>query len=218
MGYQDLASRQNSTKVIKITVLLLWKGCCLKTIEGGHQVTTDEQSKRHCLPELRDIPAESADLFRAHHQEISLMLNDYLLKYLSSLYKEFDGDIVLAIVLGELAHQNISRLMQRGQLLPRDDNRTPMLEALRDLLLPSNPLSISEATGIPRETVRRKFELLVELGWIERVAHHSYLVTPAVAERFRFGFNLRLFEETLQLCSRLHKVLYQTRMPVKPDE
>lgn len=147
------------------------------------------------------------------------MLNDYLLKYLSSLYKEFDGDIVLAIVLGELAHQNISRQMQRGQLVPRIDNCPLTLEALRDLLLPSNPLSISEATGIPRETVRRKFERLVELGWVERVAHHSYLVTPAVAERFRFGFNLRLFEETLQLCSRLHEVLHQAtiRIPFEAE-
>lgn len=168
---------------------------------------TDVQTKKHCLPALDEIPVESADLFRRHQQEVSLLLNDFLLKYLSSLYQEFDGDIVLAIVLGELAHQNISSVIQRGQLLPPADNRPVTLEALRDLLLPSNPLSISEATGIPRETVRRKFERLAKLGWVERVAHHSYLVTPAAAERFRFGFNLQLFEEARQLLLRMRAVL-----------
>jgi DNA-binding IclR family transcriptional regulator len=34
--------------------------------------------------------------------------------------------------------------------------------------LPINLQSISEFTGIPRETVRRKLEILIQKGWIKR--------------------------------------------------
>lgn len=163
---------------------------------------------KHALPDVDTISKESVALYALHRQEALLLLNDFLLKYLNSLYKEFDGDIVLAIVLGELAHQNITHILNQlnrnGQTI-----KLANIASIRTRLVPCNPLSISEGTGIPRETVRRKFAALLKLGWIERISHNGYIITDLVSERFRHGFNLQLFEETLHLCSRLHEIMHR---------
>lgn len=163
---------------------------------------------KHALPTVSDISMESVTLYDQHRLEAVLVINDFLLKYLSSLYQEFDGDIVLAIVLGELAHQNVTHVLS-GLKNNVQVSMPDGFESIRDPLVPCNPLSISEATGIPRETVRRKFSTLLALGWIERISHNGYIITKLAGERFRSGFNLQLFEETRQLCIRLQNVLSQ---------
>lgn len=161
----------------------------------------------HILPSMDAIPYSSVELFTEHKDQISWLINDFVLKYLNSLYEEFQGDLILPIVLGELAHQNISRIMSRGQPVDSFKSDISSLEALRDVLAPCNPFSISEATGIPRETVRRKFDALLKLGWIERVSPRGYLITPLVVERFMFGFNIQLFEGVRLLCEQLQKIV-----------
>lgn len=164
-------------------------------------------TKPHFLPSLDEIPKSSVQLYAEHNHQISWLINDFVLKYLNSLHAEFNGDLILPIVLGELAHHNISRIMHHGQsIVPFKDN-TITIAALRDVLVPSNPFSISEATGIPRETVRRKFAVLLKNGWIERVTPRGYLITPLVVERFMFGFNIQLFENVRRLCEQLHELI-----------
>lgn len=48
---------------------------------------------------------------------------------------------------------------------------------------PVNALSISAATGIPRETVRRKLKLLVERGVITEKARGAYVIKPGFIQR-----------------------------------
>ncbi|BEH10291.1 MULTISPECIES: hypothetical protein [Geobacter] len=161
----------------------------------------------HLLPALEAIPQSSQDQYTAKRQEISFLLNDFLLKYLNTLYVEFNGDFVLAIVLGELAHQNVCQFARQGRMeLPRTELPVSV-DALRNFLLPCNPFSISESTGIPRETVRRKFEELVRLGLIERISPREYIITSLAAERFMFGLNLRIFEGINILCTHLKTLL-----------
>ena len=161
----------------------------------------------HLLPSLEDIPQSSVRLYTECKEQIILLINDFVLKYLNSLYAEFNGDLILAIILGELAHQNFSRIMHKGNINPAFNGTQFTIESSRDLMVPCNPFSISEATGIPRETVRRKFADLLELGWIERVSPRGYLITPLVGERFMFGFNIQLFEGIRLLCEQLQKIV-----------
>lgn len=164
--------------------------------------------KKHVLPAQEKVRESSLEQYAAHRQEICLLLNDFLLKYLNSLYAEFHGDITLAIVLGELAHQNITQAMGRGPLAPALRENSIALESIKHLLLPTNPFSISEATGIPRETVRRKFEELIRRGWAEQVSSRGYVITPQVGEHFSWEFNLSLFEGVRELCTRLETILH----------
>jgi hypothetical protein len=88
-----------------------------------------------------------------------------------------------------------------------------LFTAIHHDLRPGNPFFISEATGIPRETVRRKFTELVKEGLVEKVKPKSYVITARVSERFIHSFNLQLFEETHRLCSKINAIITQT----KPD-
>ncbi len=58
----------------------------------------------------------------------------------------------------------------------------------------ASTLSVSIATGIPRETVRRKIDKLVDLGWVERRENGHLFLLPKV------GVDLRDFdrEETIR--------------------
>lgn len=164
--------------------------------------------KKHTLVNLQDIPRESMDKYLPHMRQLSVLLNNYLLKYLNSLYAEFGGDIVKAIVLGELAHHNISKMRKNGSLSAVKALDMSSGNDIRQELVPGNPFSISEATGIPRETVRRKFLELMEEGLVEKDCTRNYVITSRAAERFMHSFNLQLIEETNILCAEMRAVIY----------
>lgn len=163
--------------------------------------------KKHTLVPSQEIPPESADIYSLHMRQVSIVINDYLLKYLNSLYAEFRGDLVKAIVLGELAHHNISGLLRNQVFVKAYGSTQAPFDDIKHALQPANPFSISEATGIPRETVRRKFHQLVQEGMIEKLKPKSYVITSRVSERFIHSFNLQLFEETSRLCSKISYII-----------
>ena len=51
-------------------------------------------------------------------------------------------------------------------------------------LKPCNAYSIAAATGLPRETVRRKIGRLIELGWICREDNGHLYITEVALEQF----------------------------------
>lgn len=50
-------------------------------------------------------------------------------------------------------------------------------------IAPCNALSISDATGMPRETVRRKVKELEKRGWLVREGARSLTLTPRAIEQ-----------------------------------
>ena len=162
---------------------------------------------RHLIPELHGISQTTIDDYTKHSAAITAYLNDFLLKYLFSLYREFDGDIAKAMILGEVAHHNIRLTSDR---LPVSQRDVELLRAAlkEDKLPPCNPFSVSEATGIPRETVRRKFAELVRDGYLKKTAGRSYIFTEKLVQKFA-PTNMRLFYEFQVLCARLSQVLAQ---------
>ena len=160
------------------------------------------------LSSLSSISKSNADHYKQHQTEVTLLLNDFLLRYLNTIYTEFNGDITLAIVLGEIAHHMVALHVRQGRLVP-DTTVDKTRENVRDKvkILACNPFSISEATGIPRETVRRKFSELEQMGYVDRISPRSYIMNMKVSERFIPDFNLRLFEEFRTLCTQMNDVL-----------
>ena len=74
-----------------------------------------------------------------------------------------------------------------GRWLAQEDNDPQVLEDLSrhpEVLRPCNALSIAEATGIPRETVRRKVLTLIDRGMVYRAANGHLFVHPSVPQRF----------------------------------
>jgi DNA-binding transcriptional ArsR family regulator len=79
----------------------------------------------------------------------------FFCEQLADLARVFDGDIPCVMVLAVLGQHQL-----RGMLAQSD----PKLVAAA---FPTNASRLADATGIPRETVRRKLRKLEELGWIE---------------------------------------------------
>ena len=57
--------------------------------------------------------------YEQHQGEISLRMSHFFMRYLNAIYQEFDGDLALVIVLGEVAHHNVSQPLQLGTGLSR---------------------------------------------------------------------------------------------------
>ena len=136
---------------------------------------------------------------------MSMLKSRFVVPHLIALYEKFDGDLLLALVLGEIAIRNLQGVFQvRPEepytVLDREAERAFVeqrfpLERLR----PANTISIAMATGVPRETVRRKIDKLVERGWVDRhESGHLYL-------NRKVGEDLREFdrEETIRFSVAL---------------
>ena len=76
---------------------------------------------------------------------------------------------------------------------------------------PCNAYSISAATDLPRETVRRKIGRLVELGWVTRRDNGHLYVSAAALEHFGSLLNSRALAELLETTERVRKLMDEAR-------
>lgn len=112
-------------------------------------------------------------------RHISRLSADYLLRAIAELAGVFDGDILLGVIFLALSRSSIE---YQGPGL-----RNPNAQA--DGLVPDtarrpiSTLALANSMGMPRETVRRHVNRLVELGYCERDADRRLMVTEAVMRR-----------------------------------
>ncbi len=104
-------------------------------------------------------------------------------RLLVQLRAHFHGDLDLMLVLAVIGSRTQdarwnAELAALGQLTRDEDARSKQL--------PINIQSISEFTGIPRETVRRKLVILEQKGWVSRNTQGHIAVTQ------RAGFDLEV--------------------------
>jgi hypothetical protein len=150
----------------------------------------------------RQIPTRE-EVEIAHERRftyMSMLKTRFIVPHLIALYRKFEGDLLLAVVLGEIAIRNMQGIFE---VRPEEPYTVLDLEAERafvedrnsqERMRPANTLSVSIATGIPRETVRRKIDKLVANGWVERRDNGHLFLLPQV------GIDLREFdrEETIR--------------------
>jgi hypothetical protein len=161
--------------------------------------------------ETDTLPNRAAAFDRESYDEnktaVAFIMNHFLLRYLNLLYQEFDGDLLLPIVLGEIARHNILRFhSSSGKCLDIRDRLKSGADRLQHLTS-TNAFSISEATGIPRETVRRKVDKLVLRGWLVKNARGELTVSATVGNHFMDDFNLKLLDELLNASDCLLQLL-----------
>lgn len=146
-----------------------------------------------------------------HAYQVSHLIASFTVPMMRRLYQEFDGDLVQIIVLGEISLRNVDQFFRKAgddapeKLLDDAARRTQLMQTC-------NALSISEATGIPRETVRRKVEQLIDKGWLYRDERKRLIVRQGVGERMLRG-NARTAQEILELADRLQRLLAPAQAP-----
>lgn len=146
--------------------------------------------------------------FGRHAGAITVLMNMMFVRHLLGVYRAFGGDLVAAIVLGEVAHHNLAPLVNNA--------RTPhaLSEALRAegaalhrTFLPTNTFSIAQATGIPREKVRRKVASLTRRGWLVKDAEGNLFVAATAAASFG-TFNAERLHDLLEAARAIETLLH----------
>ncbi len=120
------------------------------------------------------------ELFEKHRLFFELHFGAFYLQHLRDVYRNFSGDILLAIVLGEIAHQNIAKIKSSGKY-EREKVREIVNNPQSPLTSPCNAYSLASSTGIPRETVRRKVAKLVKEGLITVNEKSDFFFTVKVS-------------------------------------
>lgn len=96
------------------------------------------------------------------------------------LREDFDGDLDAMLVLLTLSLG--TERDNWGAALLAQDTQAGTTRV-------TNTLSISQATKIPRETVRRKLEAMEAKGWVQRDDNRNWVPTRRAAEELRKGSN-----------------------------
>ena len=155
-----------------------------------------------------DLTEFSLDFERYHkHARAStIVMASFHLRHLSRLHREFDGDLIMPIILGEIGHYNVMWFFSSdGYARNPEDIPTDLTSS--PLLRPCNALSISEATGIPRETVRRKVEKLIAMGWLRRNSRGHLFITEKPERHFVPEFNFESLRELFYTSERVRRIL-----------
>lgn len=134
-------------------------------------------------------------------------MSHFFLRYLNDIYEAFEGDLAMAIVLGEISHHNTTRFFS-----PEQTANESMLAIQHDpaswaRMDGCNAYSISCVTGIPRETVRRKIRQLKERGWLEDVPRQGLRISKACADHFGADFSLRFLNGLLRASRHIEALL-----------
>jgi len=134
---------------------------------------------------LRDLAALVSGPL-THQAILSTYASRFTINTMRLARRWFDGDLTLFLVFGEIAHHNMSRALQALGVHDAPDSprwRVAMRALHEQKFTPCNALSISEATGIPRETVRRKVRELEQRGWLVREGPRRLTLAPRAIEQ-----------------------------------
>lgn len=129
----------------------------------------------------REFPLEG---YLANRGEILLRLSHYHVAYLNLMYRLFDGDMAMVIVLGEISHHNTA---SHFSVHAEENPGVKEIDHSRDGwrgLEGCNAMSISQVTGIPRETVRRKIAEMKGRGWLADDGGKGLYLTAACVRHF----------------------------------
>ena len=171
-------------------------------------------SSSHNRPQNQDKKADAKsyqlpfdpDWYEINRSEIAIIMGYYFLRYLNLLYQEFEGDFVLCMVLGEVANHNISGFFSKKGSCVEVQRKSETLKERMRHLKPTNAFSISEATGIPRETVRRKIDKLQKKGWIVKSDRGELFISETVSDCFTKAFNKKILTELFEASDCLRNL------------
>ena len=138
--------------------------------------------------------------FEKNKTTIAILLAEFNLAHLRNLYKTFHGDLLMALVLGEIAQHNVSTFFKSGEFVAK-----PAHAEKQNNYRLCNAYSISEATGIPRETVWRKVLQLIKSGYVVRAKNHQLYISPAIEQYFN-SLNEQTCKDFLALSNKISEL------------
>lgn len=122
---------------------------------------------RQTLPALQKLlDGATADT----KERASGLVDGYLYRHLKRLRATFDGDVMLPLIIGEIAHRNIAMLGHRSDAAQWVDKLGSGFGSnanyVHDNFLPTNTYSMSQSMGVSDTTLRRKIAHLRMREWV----------------------------------------------------
>jgi predicted transcriptional regulator of viral defense system len=108
-----------------------------------------------------------------------------LLRILRAAGDTYGHDYEAIIIYWSVAMSSVGRLVRNGELAALLERTEPVPEEAHHAI---SARAIAEATGLPRETVRRKIALLVRDGHLAQDARGVHTVPPLLEERGNWPF------------------------------
>jgi hypothetical protein len=113
---------------------------------------------------------------------VAFVVNRFIIDHLLRSGRQLTGgDFEALVIWGVLAHQNVAHLMPPGSLPTAILSENGRLAEGMDRLRPLRLRDISQITGIPRETVRRKLLRLESDRYVQR-ANDGWVVSTERVE------------------------------------
>lgn len=138
--------------------------------------------------------------FEENYIQAQYAFVQFVSEHLADCSRSFKGDLVAMLVLAIIGQSHLTALknVRRSEI---EQHPAVGVHALR----------ISDVTGIPRETVRRKLAVLQELGWVEHGESGWVLVSApggtTNARRDLTDLDRRGLERLARLFSELSRII-----------
>lgn len=145
-----------------------------------------------------------AAAFETQYLDYQYVFVEFLIEHMVDAGRAFKGDFQAMLVLAVLgqARLNAVRAASSSAVASLD---------VRAEAESTNASRISDITGIPRQTVRRKLDALTKRGWIERDADGAYRLVStggqSAARRDLSDMDRRAMQRVAQLVSELESVI-----------
>lgn len=134
------------------------------------------------------------ETFRGNWHAIYFLVFSFIRRFNLRDFQACDQDPVLSMIGAEIWLYNISRLMRRD--IPADLSKALNDEQTRDHLLPKcNTHSLSQFLEIPNQTVRRKVQKLIDMGWVTKGPKGELAISAKCEEFFNAEFNLETMRD-----------------------
>ncbi len=122
---------------------------------------------------------------QARRLELSFLIGSFVTDHLIRVQRAFEGDLAAALVMATIANRNVQRYYEdvAGK---SPEGLDKLVESGSHLshLRHCNAYSVSSATGIPRETVRRKVKWLAAKGWITVGTRGELTIAAGIGQTF----------------------------------
>lgn len=166
--------------------------------------TTTSEKGQSLIPENFDAR------FQRAFGLLAFSINRHLVDHMRRISVELSMDLETSQIWGTLAHMNVL------PKLPLGANPMAFLDEMgrnRALgLVPIRLSQLSQITGLPRETVRRKLEALSRLGKVERTADGLWLYKDSGISAAEIEFTRKTVVQFLNTAQTLLTILDQVQV------
>lgn len=121
----------------------------------------------------------------AQHVELSYLIGRFATEHMLRVYRLFEGDFVAGLVLATVAQHNVQEYYERTAARSQGSFDSSVdAGAHMPHLRTCNALSVASATGLPRETVRRKVRWLEQQNMLTVGPRGRLVVVRHLSRRF----------------------------------